>query len=335
MDTNFNRMEKTVGTFIILIAVILLTVLLIIGRGKDWFKTYVTYYAVFEESYNLQDDAPVKLLNTVVGKVLKITLFEEEVKVELKVMEDYADRIKTDSVAVVQSTSYFLYGGTDYVSIEPGTPEAAVLPEGREIPSAKKKGVLDTLNEFVDVQEMVENILSAAQNVVDIIGRLKDPEGPLFTTLDNVSKTTSHVEGITGDLNAGRGTMGQLLKSSALLETIQDALDKVDGILVDVKEASSRTPKTMDQVQESLDRVKHILDEVFESVSSIKSTLKEVEKGSSEIPTVTRSVRRGIQEARDSLDNADKIIQSLQKNILIRGNLPPEPEGETTDAGLR
>ncbi|MEE8400036.1 MAG: hypothetical protein V3S89_13580 [Desulfobacterales bacterium] len=60
MDTNFNKREKTVGTFLILIGIVLLTVLLVIGRGKDWFKTYITYYAVFEESYNLQDNAPVK-----------------------------------------------------------------------------------------------------------------------------------------------------------------------------------------------------------------------------------------------------------------------------------
>ncbi|MEE8400388.1 MAG: hypothetical protein V3S89_15360, partial [Desulfobacterales bacterium] len=165
--------------------------------------------------------------------------------------------------------------------------------------------------------------------------RLKDPEGPLFSTLNNISKTTAHLEGITGDLDAGKGTMGQLLKSSALIETIQRELDKVDGILADFKGASSEAPEAMGRVLESLDRVKHVLDETFESVSSIKRTLKAVEKGSSEVPTMARSVRRGIQEARDSLGNADKVIQSLQKNILIRGNLPPDPKGETTDAGLR
>ncbi len=246
-------------------------------------------------------------------------------------MEDYAHRIKTDSVAVVQSTSYFLYGGTDYVSIRPGTAEAGVLPEGSQIPSVKKKDVLDRLNEL----QMVGKIIAAAQKVVDIVDQLKDPKGPLFTTLDNVSKTTHHIEGITGDLNAGKGTMGQLLKSSALLETIRSELDKVDGILADLKEASAKTPGTMGQVQESLDGVKQILDEVFESVSSIKAVLKDVEKGSNDIPAVTRAARRGIMEARDSLDDADKIIQSLQKNIFIRGNLPAEPKGETTDAGLR
>ena len=36
-----------------------------------------------------------------------------------------------------------------------------------------------------------------------------------------------------------------------------------------------------------------------------------------------------------SLEDADKIIQSIQKNPLIRGNLPPVPEARSTDAGLR
>ncbi|MEE8400037.1 MAG: hypothetical protein V3S89_13585, partial [Desulfobacterales bacterium] len=79
--------------------------------------------------------------------------------------------------------------------------ETAVLPEGQVIPSVEKKGMLDTLNEFVDVQEMVEKVVSAAQNLVDIINRLKDPEGPLFSTSTNSFKVSSipffSIEGIT------------------------------------------------------------------------------------------------------------------------------------------
>jgi len=332
MDTTFKKREKQVGTFLILILVILLTVLLVIGRGKDWFKTYITYHTIFNESYNLQDGASVKLYNTEVGNVKAITIHEDQVKVEFTVIEDYAHRIKTDSLAVVQSTA--IVYGTDYVSIKPGSPDAPVLPEGGRIESAEKQSISDLLNEF-GVQETARKIVASIKDIVDIVRRLKDPEGPLFTTLDNVNKTTYHVEGITRDMQAGRGTVGQLLKSTRLLEMIQAELDRVDVILESVGEASRRTPRTMDQVQESLDKVKTILDEVIKSVSSISIVLKEVEKGSGEIPKLTQSAKRGIQEMRDTLENADKIIQSLQNNFLIRPNLPPEPQGEATDAGLR
>ncbi len=332
MDTTFKKREKQVGTFLILITITLLTILLVIGRGKDWFKRYVTYYTVFNESYNLQDGAQVRLYSTEVGSVESITIVEDQVRVELTVIEDYAHRIRADSIAVVDSTA-LLYG-TDYVSIRPGSPEAELLPEGAEIESAAKQSPMDLLNEF-GVQETASKIVTSFNYIVDIINRIKDPDGPLFSALDNVNKTTHHVEGITREMQAGRGTVGQLLKSTQLLEMIQAELARVDVILENVGEASTRTPQTMDKIQVSLDRVNTILGEVIKSVSSISVVLKEIEDGSGEIPKVTQSAKRGIEEMRDTLRNADKILQSLQKNFFIRSNLPPDPEGEATDAGIR
>jgi phospholipid/cholesterol/gamma-HCH transport system substrate-binding protein len=332
MDTNFNRNEKLVGTFLITIALVLLVILLIIGRGKDWFKVYITYYTIFDESYNIQEDSAVKLYNTEVGKVKKITLFKDKVKVELTVLEDYASRIKTDSVAVVESPAFFM--GTEYVSIKPGGPDAGIIPEGGEIPSIAKKSITDFMTEL-GLQEIAKKVVIAAEDLVEIVKKLKDPQGPLFATLDNAYKTTFHVEGLTRDMQAGKGTVGKLLKSSELLDAIQSQLKKVDKILENVAEASTRAPKTIDRVTDSLDSVKSILDEVLESVSRIKRILGEAEKGSREIPKISQSARRGLEEARTALEDADKIMQSLQKNILIRSNLPPEPKGETVDAGLR
>ena len=74
MDLNYSRTDKIVGTFVICIAILLLSTVVIIGRGKDWFKKYVTYYTTFEESYNLEVNAAVKLFKTDIGKVKEITL---------------------------------------------------------------------------------------------------------------------------------------------------------------------------------------------------------------------------------------------------------------------
>lgn len=335
MDTNFDRREKAVGSFLIIIAITVLITLLIIGRGKDWFETYATYYTIFNDSYNLKEGSPVKM-NTEIGKVKAIAPFEDKVKVELTVKQDYAHRIKTDSIAVVQTTA--IVYGTDFVSIRQGTTDAEPLAEGGMIGSTEKQSITELLNEYgaeFGVQEAARKINAIIQNAFDIVKRLKDPKGPLFTTLDNAYSTTFHVEGITRDLQAGRGTVGKLLKSPDLLDKIQAELDRVDVILENLGEASKRTPRTMDQVQESLDRVKRVLDEVIKSVSSISIVLKEVEEGSGEIPQLTQSAKRGVQEMRDTLENADKILQSLQNNFLIRPNLPPEPKGEATEAGLR
>jgi len=335
MDTNFNRREKAVGSFLIIIAIASLTTLLVIGRGKDWFKSYITYYTIFNESYNLQEEAPVKMYNAEVGKVKSIEIYEDKVKVELRVLEEYASRIKTDAIAVVESTGISgIVAGSHYVSIKPGSADASPLPREGQMASDKKETLTDILNEF-GVQETARKITAAIKDIVEIIKRLKDPQGPLFSTIDNLYKTTYHVEGLTRDLQAGKGTAGGLLKSTELLDMIQMEMARLDVILENVGDATERAPGAMDQVQESLERVKRILDEVIESASSISVVLKEVEKGSGEIPQLTQTAKRSIAEMRSTLENADKILQSLQNNFLIRPNLPPQPKGEAVDAGLR
>jgi len=317
MDLNFSKKEKAVGTFIICIVVILLTTVVIIGRGKDWFKTYIIYYTTFDESYNLTENAAVKLFKADIGKVKKIILVENRVKVKLAILEEYSSRIRSDSVAIVESPTFI---GSEYISIKPGSADSPLIPEGGEINSTAKKSIADIMSEF-QVEETAKTVIRMVQDISEITQIMRDPDGPFFTTINNLNKTISHLEAITGDIQAGKGTVGSMLKSREILESVLDVLDKVSQILESMAEASSKTPE--------------ITNKVLDSLSSIKRILKEVEEGSHDIPKVTRSTKRGINEIRDGVENIGKVVESLKKNFLIRSNLPPEPKGKNIDAGLR
>ncbi len=321
MDLDFSKKEKAVGTFIICIILILLTTVVIIGRGKDWFKTYIIYYTTFDESYNLKENAAVKLFKADIGKVKKIILVENKVKVKLAILEEYSSRIRSDSVAIVESPTFI---GSEYISIKPGSADSPLIPEGGEINSTAKKSIADIMSEF-QVEETAKTVIRMVQDISEIMQIMRDPDGPFFTTINNLNKTISHLEAITGDIQAGKGTVGGILKSREVLQIILDDLDKVTQILESIAEASSKTPEIINKVGEG----------VSDSISSIKRILKEVEEGSRDIPEVTRSTKRGVNEIRDGVENIDKVVESLKKNFLIKPNLPPEPKGKNIDAGLR
>lgn len=345
MYIQFKRIEKIVGTFMLCIAILLLTTVIIIGRGKDWFKKYITYYTTFSESYNLEVNTAVKLFKADIGKVKEISLVGDRVKVKLAIMEEYTARIRTDSYVIVESPTII---GSEYVSLRPGSAEAILIPEGGMIPSHKKKSIADLLSEF-EVEKTAKMIVKAAQDLSELLQTIKDPQGPLFSILDNVNRISSHIEGITRDIQEGKGTAGGLLKSRELIDSIHAKLDKVGGILDNIHEASAKTPGAMDQVQDSLasvkkigdgvtdavDRIKTILSDVGEAVDTLKVVLENIKKGSEDVPQITQSTKGGIQEIRDGVKNIDKVVQSLQQNFLIKPNLPPEPAGEDLDAGLR
>ncbi len=314
MELSFSRMEKVVGLFMVVLIILLLTTIVMLGRGKDWFKEYVTYYTVFKEAYNLSPNAVVKLYKADIGKVKSIVVEEDRVKVELSILEDYASRIRADSIAVVESPTFI---GSEYVSITPGTAAAAPIPPEGLIPSKDKKSLQDILAEF-EVEKTSKMIIEAAQDVSKMIDQLTEPGGPLFTSLDNVDKTLAHIEKITGYLEHGEGTFGALLRSKEPLQKLYVEIDKLGKILDSVESA---TPEVMADIKES--------------VTIIKRTLKNIEEGSYDVPKITKSTKRGVQEIRDGVEEIDKAVKSVQKSFLIRSHLPQEPEGENIDMGLR
>jgi hypothetical protein len=77
------------------------------------------------------------------------------------------------------------------------------------------------------------------------------------------------------------------------------------------------------------------LDEARASIESFHVILENLERGSQDIPRVTATARDGIREIRQGVENIDRVVQSLQRNVIIRSNLPDEPTSMNMDAGLR
>lgn len=324
MEIDFDKREKIVGTFIIGVTILLLATVIIIGRGKDWFQKYITYYTVFEESYNLKVNTPVKFLDADIGKVKKITIVGDKVEVKLAILEEFKSRIRENSVATVKSPTLI---GTEYIYILPGSKSAPLIPRAGEIPSKAKKSITDYLDEF-HVEKTIKMIVDAVQKIAEIVNVLHDPQGPLFTALDKINKTLDNIEKITKDVELGKGTVGGLLKTRDLLDQIHRNLDRVENNLTTLEKIETG-------VLENVPNFKKIIKELAESMVVIKSILNNIEKGSHDIPGITQSASEGIHEIRSSLENIDKVVQSIQKNFLIRPNLPQEPDPVNVDAGLR
>jgi phospholipid/cholesterol/gamma-HCH transport system substrate-binding protein len=345
MDVDFSRKERVVGVFVIGVAVILLATIITIGRGKDWFKKYVTYYTTFNESYNLQRDADVKLFNAAIGKVKKITLVGNKVNVQLAILEDFANRIREDSVATVESPTFI---GSEFIAILPGGSDTPLVPPEGEIKSREKRSVSDLLDEF-QVEKTAKMVVKAAQDLSELAEILRQPEGPLFRVLDNAERITSNVQGITGDIEAGRGTLGALLKSKELIDAIMFNIAKIETTLTNIDQAAAQVPDTITLANENLTMIKDLRTELMTTIQRANTILAAVEanidklgtimanaeQGSQDLPQITQGARYGIQEIREGVENIDKVVQSLQQNVLIRSNLPPEPTGQNTDAGLR
>ncbi|MBW1776811.1 MAG: MCE family protein [Deltaproteobacteria bacterium] len=345
MEPEFTDKEKAAGAFIVLVCIILIALVAVIGKGKHWFKRSVIYYTTFNEGYNLKVGAPVKYLKAEIGKVEEITPVENQVKVTLAVLEDFVPRIRQDVTVTVESPTLI---GSEYVSIQPGTPDAPVLPEGSLLPSKEKKSVSDILEEF-QVEKTAKQFIRAVRDLSGAAELLRDPKGPLFSSLENLNRTTGHLERIVADLDAGKGTVGRLLRSDALYDAMTANMETLGETLENIRRASEAAPDAMARLEDNLSTLKRVQQELFERIQSVRSLmdavqdnlkqmktiLSNLEEGSRDIPEITRTAKEGIREIREGVERMDRVIHSIQENVLIRSNLPPPVEGKNLDADLR
>jgi phospholipid/cholesterol/gamma-HCH transport system substrate-binding protein len=367
MVLKYRVMEKLVGFFLILTILIGIAAFAFVGRGKDWFKEHNVYRVLFDEGYYIKPATRVKLFKIDIGRVQTVRLTEDNrVDVKIKVLAQYAPKIRADSVAKVESPTFI---GSEYISISPGSPEKPMIPKGTYIPSARKETIADYMKKFeledklqvltktlenigvladnlsdpdkgvpaivananhliLSIQDPEEGIPATLASLNQVVARLNDPKGSFVTMLGNFNATSRRFKGATNHLNQillnfrrisqhlveGKGTAGKILMTDELNQSIGFKMAAVDEILEDLKKTLSRMPEIIDGVDQALKRVDGVL--------------LGVDKIMIEVPEILQNVN-------DKLEDVGKILDSVQKNFLIRGNLPQKSDKKTIEIQLR
>ena len=340
MDLKFGLREKLVGIFLVITLFILTGAIVFIAQGKNWFKKHHPYHTYFKEGYNLAPGSKVTLYNTRIGKLVKVSLTEDNrVMVRLKILAKYASRIREDTIATVESPTII---GSEYIAIIPGTIQRPLIPPGGEIPSKEKKALTDYMEDF-KVGEMLESLTDIAKNIKEITerlkdpgggifgtldnikeitARLKDPKGHLFTSLDNIRQTTARLKNpkrgifrtldnlasITHSIKKGKGSAGRLLIKDDLYLKIEDKINKLDSILDNIQLTTARMPA--------------LIDETEKRIKEIKGPLTELEKTLKAVPEIMNTIQ-------SELEEVNKITEAVKQNFLIKRYLPPAPKERT------
>jgi phospholipid/cholesterol/gamma-HCH transport system substrate-binding protein len=318
-------MEKMTGAFILMTLLIFLFTVAVVGRGKNWFRKHVSYYTTFQEGYNLVSGSRVKLLGTDIGSVTDVALSEEnEVRVRIRILTAYASRIRTDSVAIVESPTVI---GSEYININPGSSEAAVIPPGGDISSREKKKFTEYLEEY-EIGAKLGHIGTVLEGLAAIADQLKDPKGPFFGTLGNLQQ-------ITGTVDAGEGSLGRIIKGDELYEKIKDELDAIARFVATLQETADHLARAGASIEEGSKSVEkatreapEMVDKVQELLDSLLKVSALMEKAMIEVPEISTQAREGMREV-------NRILDSVKENFLIRPNLPPPPISESHGFEIR
>ena len=292
--------EKMVGLFIVITVGLALGIIVFIGKGQHWFKEKTTYYIYFDEGYNLKPGSQVKLFNTWIGSVDQVEITKDNrVKITIAVFKDLAGKIRSNSVATVDSPTII---GSEFIAITPGSPEQPAISKGGIIPSRPKKNIGEYLKEF-EVQQKIEDFGQLISDLKIVLERLKDPKGPLFTILYNF-------QDLTNKMKNGEGNLGRLVMQEDLYQQVMMAIKDLREISAEIKELTS-------PVAQGVQSLPNTMETINDAVHKLDSTMSQLKTAMERAPAMQRQME-------DALSETNSILESVKKNFFIRHNLPPE-----------
>jgi len=295
MEMKFSTMEKMVGALLILTIIVVTGSVIVIGRGKAWFRDYGIYNIVFDEGYNLKEGATVKIFNTDVGRVTSLEITpQNKVGVTIKILKGYSKLIRRDSVAVVASPTFI---GSEYISISAGSPESPLISEEGTIPSKRKKSLSDYAEEF-HLEEKFNALTRILYSLEETMDQLKDPEGPLLGTLWDM-------RAITNDIKRGQG-LGNVLVKNDLYERLDRQMAHLEATLANAEKTS-----------QGVEQAARVLPEAMQEMRKI---LHDIKTASRDAPAIA-------QGARENLQKLDQILESAKRSPLIKGGIPQKEKG--------
>lgn len=310
MDEGFTKREKLVGLFLLLIVILTKVTLLVIAQGKGWWQSYRSYYVILSTGYNLHPGSLVKIFNTEVGKVTKMSITREKdgtatVKVSIKILTEYIDFIRTDCAAEVVSPTLF---GSEYLEITPSYSNKPLIDEHDEIPYfQKKKPFTDSLAELLN-----EGNLKQAQAILTNLTLLS---GQLQNDEKNWNAAVKHVNEVAESLLKSQGTLGELLMSRDFAGRMTKTVESMDRALKEVNQLTT-------DFKPSAKNLEVLTQNLIREVAALKSILEDIKGGSPEVPKAVEAVT-------EFGKGGAEVVDAVKANPLIRMTLPKGDQGQS------
>jgi phospholipid/cholesterol/gamma-HCH transport system substrate-binding protein len=254
-------LQVRVGIFVMLALLAFVGLIYMLGARAHLFESRYTLYAEFNEVGGLAEGATVRLAGVQIGRVTSVRLPVEpggKVRVELKIASQYANRIRRNSVARIETQGLL---GDKIVEITVGAAEAPAVKPGDVLGSREPADIGRVLGESAAVVRNVAALADRLQQTAEALNQSK--------LIEDVAATAASARRISEQIEKGRGLVHALVyeepaalrKLDRLLTTTQAMLDRTSrgegavGVLTSKEstEAARRFVQAMERIAEAAD----------------------------------------------------------------------------------
>jgi phospholipid/cholesterol/gamma-HCH transport system substrate-binding protein len=333
--------EIQAGGFLLVALILLVISIFTLGSERQLFGERKRFEILFRDVKGMREGAPVRLGGITIGRVGSIRFSGDpsssDLEVSILVDEQYLDRIRVDSRAVIETQGLL---GDRYLKIEAGE-SLEVLEPGQVLASYEPADIAEVLvsaGSIVDntkelslsLRELLQefraeglvNTQKSLASLADILEEIQTGDGALNTLIyapdkgeadlsKSITGTFANIEEITGALRRGEGALGGLIFDSEGRELITDLRLTVQS-LRETSAAISKLAIFSADDTENTDK-----NSTAQLMANVNTTVENLKIASQALVDAQGTLGALLFDAR-LYDQALEITQGANKSVILR-----------------
>jgi phospholipid/cholesterol/gamma-HCH transport system substrate-binding protein len=312
--------QLRVGLLAIAAFLLLAALIFYITSTNNMFETRSQIHSYLESTGGLLKNAPVRLNGVVVGKVEAIALSGDNrtnraIRVTLGVSDEMLRYIPNDSTVMVGAESLL---GAKLITIVKGKSSTPIAKNG-ELKSGFTPELEDIQQQASLTIAVLQNILTKAEGIVGQVEAGKGTIGKLLVDEELYRRFLSimkDVEKVSGALNSNKGTLGKLLNDDALYTDVRKTLTRMDQIVADIQGGQGTAGKLL--------KDESMYTEARASIAELRRILADVNAGKGTAGKLLKDETLANQVSA-TLTKVDRILDRVNKGEGTLGQLLVNP----------
>jgi phospholipid/cholesterol/gamma-HCH transport system substrate-binding protein len=272
--------QLKIGVIVLVSTVILTTLLFLMtsASGLGLFSHKLTISTYFANAGGLKVGAAVDLEGYTIGNVKTITVITAPdrkltpVQVVMKIDGKYQPSLHTDSIAALETVGIL---GDTVVDINSRAATGPMLRDGDELKTKEARSIQDIEEEGEAALDQLSVIMAKMNGIVDGIQAGKGTVGQLLTNPDMYNKVNASLDEIhqlTVKMNSNDNTAGKLFNDHAeMYDRVNDIMAKADDITKDLQAGKGSAGKLLKDDK--------AYDNATESLKNLNAILADAQAG--------------------------------------------------------
>jgi phospholipid/cholesterol/gamma-HCH transport system substrate-binding protein len=313
--------QLKIGVIVLVSAVILTTLLFLMtsASGLGVFSHKLTVTSYFANAGGLKVGAAVDLEGYTIGTVKTVSVVTTPerkltpVQVVMKINGKYQPSLHNDSVAALSTVGIL---GDTVVDINSRTATGPMLQDGDELKTKETRSVQDIEDEGEATLDQFSVMLQKLNTIVDNLQAGKGTVGQLLTNPDMYNKfdaTMDEVHQLTVKMNSSDNTAGKFFNDHAeMYDKINDIIAKTDDIATDLQNGKGTLGKAL--------KDESAYNNINESMKNLNAILADAQAGKGAAGMLLKDPATA-KKLDDSLTKLDDLLTGVDEGKGTVGKL--------------